>query len=158
MEVHIREATTNDALVVARIYIDSWNAGFGDRIGMRAVTDELVTRWRRDLGEGPQVWWVAERWGNVVGIVGIGPSRDPIEPDLGELDTIAVAPAHWRAGIGRALMAHAVSELSGRFPRAILWTLAGYEHAHLFYEATGWVRDSGVRAGGQEVSFRRALR
>jgi N-acetylglutamate synthase-like GNAT family acetyltransferase len=153
----VRPASEGDAGTVARIYVESWNAGFGDRMGERVLDDELVGRWSHDLTSGPQRWWVAERDERVVGFVGIGPSRDPIRPDLGELDTIAVAPAEWRTGIGRTLMRVALFALAGEFSEAILWTAAEYERGHRFYEATGWTADGGTRAEGSEVSFRRVL-
>ena len=74
----IRSAAAVDAEVVTRIYIDSWNAGFGELIEQsnRIVTSELVERWRGDLAKSaPHRWWVAEHTGKVVGFVGIGPSR-----------------------------------------------------------------------------------
>lgn len=152
----IRPASPADAAAVARIYIDSWNAGFGDLMGYRQLTAEREARWAQDLaGGGSQRWWVAEQDGRVVGFAGIGPSRDPVEAGLGELDTIAVDPDHWRSGVGRALMRHATAALAAEYDSAILWTVAGYERGHRFYAAMGWTPDGGVRADGTEVSFRR---
>ena len=91
----IRDATPDDAPVVARIYIDSWNAGFGDLMPFRTLDAERVERWRRDLSAPlPHRWWVAAMASEIVGFAGIGPSRDPIDPELGELDTIAIDPTH----------------------------------------------------------------
>ena len=87
----IRSASAADAEVVVRIYIDSWNASFGELLSQadRTVTPELVARWRRDLSRPvPHRWWVAERSGSIVGGAGIGPSRDPVDPSIGELDSI----------------------------------------------------------------------
>jgi N-acetylglutamate synthase-like GNAT family acetyltransferase len=151
----VREATASDALVVARIYVESWSDGFGDRLGMRTLDGHLVARWARDLCTGPQCWWVAERNSRVVGFVGIGPSRDPVAHGLGELDTIAVATDAWRAGVGRTLMSVALENLQVEFDEAILWTVAGYERGYRFYEAMGWTADGGTRDDGRQVSFRR---
>ena len=79
----IRPATQADSEVIVRIYIVSWNAGFGSLLSRddRTVTQELTERWRRDLGRGvPHRWWVAEREGSIVGFVCIGPSRGPGGP------------------------------------------------------------------------------
>ena len=114
-----------------RIYIDSWNASFGELLSQadRTVTPELVARWRRDLSRPvPHRWWVAERSGSIVGGAGIGPSRDPVDPSIGELDSIFVA---------------------------ILWTVAGYRQGIAFYEALGWRRDGGIRDHGRQLRFRR---
>jgi N-acetylglutamate synthase-like GNAT family acetyltransferase len=83
---------------------------------------------RKELAESPATrWWLAERDDDVVGFVGIGPSRDPIDQDLGELDTIAVAPAAWRTGVGKALMSVALEGLrSEGYHSAVLWTLSDY--------------------------------
>ena len=157
----IRSATPADVDEVTRIYIDSWNAGYGELLSRadRTVTPDLVERWSRDLARPvPHRWWVAERMGSIVGVVGIGPSRDPVDPHLGELDTIAVDQPHWRTGIGRALMSLTLQYLvSDGYNEAIVWTVEGYERGIAFYEATGWRRDGGVRDEGRLIRFRRNL-
>jgi N-acetylglutamate synthase-like GNAT family acetyltransferase len=157
--VIVRTATPSDAREVTRLYVASENAGFGKgRVPLRAVTEELVERWRRDLGHGPQRWWIAENDGRAVGFVGIGPSRDPRDPDLGELDTIAVDPDHWRQGVGRALLQVAEAALvDDGYEVAILWTVAHYELGYRFYEAMRWKLDGATRDEGRQVMFRRIL-
>ena len=74
----MRTARTSDADKVARIYVDSWNAGFDALVPHRELTDELLARWREDLSRpAPHLWWVAEADGEIWGFVGVGPSRDP---------------------------------------------------------------------------------
>jgi ribosomal protein S18 acetylase RimI-like enzyme len=102
-------------------------------------------------------WWVAQDGIEIVGFVGVGPSRDPIDIALGELDTIAVAPSHWRLGVGRSLVTIALRALAADYRDAIVWTVAGHDRGYRFYEAMGWHRDGRTRADGQEVSFRRSL-
>ena len=157
----IRSATAADAETVARIYVDSWNAGFGELMSQadRVTTPELIERWRNDLVQPvPQRWWVAEHMGLIAGFVGIGLSRDPVDPRLGELDTIAVDPPYWRAGIGKALISLALRFLvADGYHEGILWTVEGYERGIAFYEAMGWRRDGGVRDGGRQIRFRRDL-
>ncbi|WP_432888304.1 GNAT family N-acetyltransferase [Kribbella sp. CA-245084] len=92
---------------------------------------------------------------HTAGLVGIGPSRDPIDPNLGELDTIAVDPAYWRQGVGKALMQKALQALASTYPEAILWTLANYPQGQHFYESTGWTLDGGSRDNGHQISYRR---
>ena len=157
----IRSATAADGEVVARIYVNSWNAGFGELLSRanRTVTPDLIERWRHDLAQSiPHRWWVAEHTGSVVGFVGIGPSRDPVDAQLGELDTIAVDPPCWRTGIGKALISLALQYLiADGYDEAILWTVEGYERGTAFYEAMGWSRDGGTRDDGLQVRFRRDL-
>ena len=93
-----------------------------------------------------------------MGFVGICPSRDPVDPRLGEVETIAVDPPHWRSGIGTALMSLALRHLaSDGYDEAIVWTVAGYARGIAFYEAMGWRRDGGVRDKGRQTRFRRDL-
>lgn len=154
----IRSATPADAEAVVRIYIDSWNAGFGALLSQadRTVTPDLIERWRYDLAQPvPHRWWVAERMNSIAGFVGIGPSRDPVDARLGELDTIAVDPSHWRIGIGKALISVASRYLIvDGYDEAIVWTVEGYERGIAFYEATGWSRDGGVRDEGRQIRLR----
>ena len=157
----IRSATPADAETIVRIYIDSWNAGFGSLLSQadRTVTPALTERWHYALAQPvPHRWWVAEHMGSIVGFVGIGPSRDPVDARLGELDTIAVDPSHWRTGVGKALMSVALRHLvEDGYDEAIVWTVEGYERGIAFYEATGWSRDGGVRDEGRQIRFRRDL-
>jgi GNAT superfamily N-acetyltransferase len=155
----LRSANPDDAEDVARIYIDSWNAGFGELMPHRVVTEELIGRWRHDLAKPvPKRWWVAELEGAIVGFAGIGPSRDPIDPELGELDTIAVEPSHWRSGIGRRLMVAALEHLlADGYREAVVWTLANYPRGQQFYVATGWNLDGGMRDQGRQIRYRRSL-
>ena len=157
----IRLATVADGEVVARIYIDSWNDGFGGLLSRadRTVTPELIERWNHDLAQPvPHRWWVAEHMSSIVGFVGIGPSRDPVDPQLGELDTIAVDPPHWRTGIGKALISLALQHLVlDGYSEAIVWTVEGYGRGIGFYEAMGWGRDGGIRDEGRQIRFRRNL-
>lgn len=90
--------------------------------------------------------------------MGIGPSRDPVDPRLGELDTIAICPLHWRKGIGNALMSVALSYLAADgYDEAVVWTVEGYERGIAFYEATGWRRDGGARDDGRQIRMRRGF-
>ena len=96
--------------------------------------------------------------GSIAGFVGIGPSRDSVDTRLGELDTIAVDPSHWRTGIGKALMSVALRYLVvDGYDEAIVWTVEGYERGIAFYEAMGWSRDGGVRDEGRQIRLRHDL-
>ena len=155
--VELRPAQDGDAEIVAAIYIASWNQGFGHLLGMRHHTAERIDRWRADLAGPTTEWTAAEVEGSVVGFIGIGPSRDPVDPTLGELDTIAVDPSCWRQGVGRALMVRGLEQLGARWDRAILWTPANYPRGHRFYEAMGWQQLDKTRHSGTEVAFGRHL-
>jgi len=151
----IRPAGPDDVEAIVRIYVDSWNAGFGPRMPVIEVDAARISSWREVLGESSATrWWLAERGDNIVGFVGIGPSRDPVDPSLGELDTIAVDPWAWRTGVGKALMSVALEGLrSAGYPSAVLWTLNDYPQAERFYGATGWRLNGTTRRDGQQVRY-----
>ncbi len=151
--VTIRSAHESDVEEIARIYIDSWNEGFGHLTHYRSMTPERVERWRRDLRDPTVTWSVAEVDGAIVGFTGVGPCRDPTDASLGELQTIAVDPPWWRCGFGRLLMEDALDRLRTSYSSAVLWTVADYERGHAFYRALGWVPLGRHRAGGTEVAF-----
>jgi hypothetical protein len=84
--VHIRHVRREDVQEIVRIYIHSWNAGFGELMPTREITAEVVTQWTDDLTRPfPHRWWVAEVNDRDVGFAGICPDRERIDPSLGEL-------------------------------------------------------------------------
>jgi GNAT superfamily N-acetyltransferase len=157
----VRLAREADADEVTRIYVASWLAGFGDRMPAIAADPARTERWRATLAAArpPERWWVAERDGAVAGFAGICPCRDPVDARLGELDTIAVDPAAWRTGVGRALLAEAISALAAeRYAEAVLWTLAGYPLGESFYRAAGFAPTGRVRQEGRQIQYGLRLR
>ena len=155
--IELRKPTDSDVDALARIYIDSWNRGFGDLMGYRTHSRERRDRWRKDIHDPAVTWTVAEMDGAVVGFCGVGPSRDPVDPALGELQTIAVDPPSWRRGVGRVLMEDALSFLRLAYDSAILWTVTGYQRGHAFYGAMGWTPLGWLRADGTETAFEHRL-
>ena len=121
----------------------------------RTITPEPIESWNHDLAQPvPHRWWVVEQMGSFVGVVGIGPRRDLVDPQIGELDTIAVDPPDWRKGIGKALISLALQHLvSDGYREAIHWTVEGHERGIAFYEAIRWTRDDGVRDNGRQSVF-----
>ncbi|MFZ2503629.1 MAG: GNAT family N-acetyltransferase [Nocardioides sp.] len=158
MDARLRRPVASDAGEVAAVYVTSWNTGFRGLMPPKAHGAYQVARWERELTGGSVRWWVALHGESIVGFVGTGPSRDPLDANLGEVDTIAVAPGTWRQGLGRVLMAAALDDLrSAGYAAAILWTLAESEPAHAFYTATGWRASGESRDGGSQVAFRHLL-
>lgn len=158
MQVHLRRATSDDAEAVADLYVASWNAGLSPLMPPRVSGPDQVARWERDLSSGHVQWWLAEVSGLPVGFTGTGPSRDPLDDALGELDTIAVSPSAWRHGVGRALMGAALQDLRGAgYREAILWTPADHAQGLAFYTATGWQPSGETRDSGLQVALRRSV-
>ena len=142
-------------VAVVAIYVESWNRGFLSRMPSISADPARIERWRIDLGDAtPTCWWLAEQNGQAVGFVGIGPSRDPVDERIGELDTIAVRSDRWGAGIGSRLMSVAVTGLRARgYQQAILWTLRDYSLGEEFYRARGWTCSGLTRNDGDQVCY-----
>jgi ribosomal protein S18 acetylase RimI-like enzyme len=107
---------------------------------------------------------VAEADERPAGFVGCGSTRDPDpEPGVGEIRSFFVAAGSWRLGLGSALMAAALEDLTRRgYAQATVWSFAGNQRANAFYEAHGFARDGAERtedawAGVPEVRLRRPL-
>ncbi len=158
MTISLRDAEPGDADTIAAVYVASWNEGFRGLMPQRTAGPEQNRRWREELAGDVVKWRVAMAASTtLVGFAGTGPSRDPVDPSLGELDTIAVDPAYWRQGVGSRLMADALEVLAADFAAAILWTLEEYPAGDAFYRSHGWARDGGSRDSGRQVSYRRNL-
>jgi RimJ/RimL family protein N-acetyltransferase len=130
--VLIRAGTPKDAQAAARVHVESWAAAYT----LKGPSLEQ----RLDLHRRFPPSFVAEVDGELVGFVGVGPSRDPDAE--GELYTIYVDPAHWGAGVGRELI-RAGEERLGElgYRRVVLWVLDGNSRAQRFYESAGWTAD-----------------
>lgn len=161
MPLAVRLAREADANEVVRIYVASWLAGFGDLMPEISAGAARTGRWRATLADArpPERWWVAERAGAIVGFAGVCPCRDPVDPRLGELDTIAVDPAAWRTGVGRELLAEAVAALAAHgYAEAVLWTLAAYPLGESFYRAAGFTPTGRARKEGRQIQYGLRLR
>ena len=159
-DLTVRMVEPFDVEAIVKIYVESWNTGFGSRMPKIEPDTARIERWRRDLsGATPTRWWVAEREGSIVGFVGIGPCRDPVGAGLGELDTIAVAPSAWHTGVGKQLMSIALNALqSSGYRSAALWTLSDYPLGESFYVSTGWRLNDATRDHGNQVRYDHDLR
>jgi RimJ/RimL family protein N-acetyltransferase len=130
--VLIRAGTPEDAEVTARVHVESWAAAYT----FPGPTLEQRLDWHRRFPPS----FVAEVEGEIVGFVGVGPSRDPDAE--GELYTIYVAPQHWGSGVGRELIRAGEERLRELGHRSIvLWVLDGNARAQRFYEQAGWSAD-----------------
>jgi ribosomal protein S18 acetylase RimI-like enzyme len=130
--VLIRAGTPEDAEATARLHVESWAAAYT----LPGPTLEQRLALHRQFPPS----FVAEVDGEIVGFVGVGPSRDADAE--GELYTIYVHPDHWRDGVGRQLIRageERMRELGCR--KVVLWVLDGNARAQSFYESAGWSAD-----------------
>lgn len=170
--MRIRRGRVTDAAAVADVHVRSWQATYRGSVprdhldGLSA--DERRPVWERRLAEWPPGGGVlvAETGGRVTGFAGFGPTRDAdADPaTVAEIYTIYLAPEAWGQGMGRALLAAAVADLShAGYRETTLWVLDANARARRFYEAAGWRPDGAVKrdtilgAVLTELRYRRTL-
>jgi len=171
----VRQAEVTDAAAIASSHVRSWQAGYADVISdefLQSLGAELPRRilhWQtRILGAETESRFVlvGELEGELAGWLNGGPCADAgrDEPPLGEVYGCYVDPAHWRQGVGSALMAAGIEQLTrAGYPEAVLWVLADNPRARAFYERHGWLPDGARKTfevGGRrypELRYRRLL-
>ena len=174
MALLVRQAEVADAGAIATSHIRSWQAGYANVISselLRDLSSQLAhrtLRWQTIiLGAEAQDRFVlvGETDGELAGWLGGGPGRDDEQDEpFGEVYGCYVDPAHWRKGVGSALMAVGIERLTvAGYRQAMLWVLADNVRARAFYEHLGWLADGEEKMfemGGElypEVRYRRAL-
>jgi GNAT superfamily N-acetyltransferase len=147
----IRPFRRQDARAAAEVQVRAWRWAFVDVVDedRMPTVERREAQWAEDHDIEAWVW---DQDGLVAGVVGIaGP----------ELQVLYVDPAAQGAGVGSALLEHAVQALrAAGHAEAVLWVLEENGHARGFYEQRGWLPD-GVRAspwpGATSIRYRRGL-
>jgi GNAT superfamily N-acetyltransferase len=153
MAVLVRQADVADAGAIASSHVRSWQAGYeglirGDFLrGLDMDLPQRTTRWQTQIigaRDEDRFVLVGEIDGEVAGWLTGGACRDNASggSELGEVHGCYVDPAHWRQGVGSALMAVGLERLSRNgYTQAVLWVLADNPRARAFYEQHGWLAD-----------------
>jgi ribosomal protein S18 acetylase RimI-like enzyme len=133
--MHVRTATTADALAVETLRIRGWQAAYRGIVGDRFLDDLVIDAERRVamIASASSTTLVAEEDG-VLGMAVYGPARDG--EDAVELYALYVDPDCWRSGVGTALLAACEGV-------TVLWVLEDNERAQAFYRGEGFVADGG---------------
>jgi GNAT superfamily N-acetyltransferase len=161
--VTIRTATIEDAEAVARLHVRAWQRAYAGIMPADFLTGLDPADWARRRRAGfdsplakifTTLVAVADETppahdaSPIVGFTTVGPYRenqqlDHLDRAVGEILAMYVDPVSWGAGVGRALMAAALAELTGRrgFAEVRLWVLAENAQARRFYERAGLVPD-----------------
>jgi GNAT superfamily N-acetyltransferase len=102
---------------------------------------ELTGVWRARLPDTTVL--LADLAGTPAGFASLAvPALSIYDRTAGEITALYVAPAHWRRGVGRALVAAAGAEMRAEgCDDAILWVFEGNERARAFYAAVGFTDD-----------------
>jgi GNAT superfamily N-acetyltransferase len=170
--VMIRAAVVDDAAEIARVQGESWDGTYRGLMPDEVIDGLTVERrtraWSRALSdvEPRSAAFVAIHDDDVVGVAGIGPTRDDdLDPQrVGEIRLIYVTPDHWGHGHGRALMVRSLAWLGDAgFSEAMLWVLDTNTIGRTFYERGGWRHDESVKVDDsfgaplREVRYRMGL-
>jgi GNAT superfamily N-acetyltransferase len=148
--IEIRDASPEDADRIAEIIARAWRTAYRGIIEDDRLAGLPVKAWEREIRgnierlEGGSFAIVAELDSELAGSCYVViPARDgDLGPDVAELVAISVDPAHWRQGIGRALVAEALGRAARVGSSEIsLWTLSASRQAQAFYEQLGWRPD-----------------
>jgi ribosomal protein S18 acetylase RimI-like enzyme len=158
----IRPLTESDVDAVVAFSLDAWTpvfAGLEAVMGSRAY-GLVYPDWRTAqtaavagvCRSGDVEVWVADVGGTPVGFVAVRWTEEGATP-VGEVEMIAVAPRHQRAGIASRLLERAVAEVADRdVPLVVIGTGGdpGHAPARALYERHGFT-------GLPLVSYYRAL-
>lgn len=143
----LRPAFLEDASAIAAINAAAGRAGWDDFLppDLLATFELPVRRFEEMLG-GPAApgtaVHVATETEEIVGFVSVRSG----DGDVGEVVSLYVHPSRWSAGVGRALLAHALETLSTSGCReAVLWTEERNERPRRIYETAGWRLDGASR-------------
>ena len=161
----IRDATPADAGAIAAVQVASWRAAYRgllpDEVLAGLSVPGLTQMWTgRFAASPPRSSVVVACAGEaIVGFASGGPPESPddrADPNLADVYTLYLDPAHWDRGIGAQLHDAVLARLAGHgFTHAGLWVLAGNERALRFYLRNGWT-DTGrtqVDRGPQGVEL-----
>lgn len=163
-----RPARVEDLRAVTTLHIRSWQRAYRgllpqhhlDSLNIEEAIDRRARNWP-DPGSH-----VAERHGQVVGWLALGPYRGEDAPaGSGEIYALYVDPPFWSAGIGGALLSYGLPLLAEQqLAPVFLWVLRENMRARRFYERRGFIADGaevGYEAGGAtvpEVRYRHSNR
>ena len=161
----IREAGPADCPRLADIFVTAWRSGYRGVVDDQVIDALDVDTWTgtfrellRASGFRTAVW--CDAGGHALGFSRFGPDPDHPGPDAGYLASLYVHPEAAGAGIGRALLAHALDELTGAGrTRHALWVFAGNIRARSLYESAGFgatgERRTDPRWGAEQVRYTR---
>jgi ribosomal protein S18 acetylase RimI-like enzyme len=152
------------------VTVAGWRAGYRDIVSPVRLADLPIDRWRHEIGVGLRrpiedaFTYVAEIDGEFAGYCYVAaPSKEPdLGRDAAELGALYVDPAHWRNGVGDALVRAALDRLAELpYREVVLWTFSENAPAIALYEHHGWRADGAekihARSGEPAVRFRRPV-
>ena len=161
-----REATFEDAHLIATVRVRTWQAAYRgifpqsqlDAMNIEAQT-ERTGNWLRSPDRRDSDWVLLNDGGVVGWSATLLPSRDDDLPaETAEIPAIYVLPEYWGQGCGHRLMGHTLDQLRNLGAHSVaLWVLEDNRRARAFYVREGFAPccdDSGRNAHqAQQVIF-----
>ena len=143
-----RSATPDDALGIAIVHVAAWRAAYRgivpDDFLDSLSLEQRSAAWRQILSAVPtEDVSVALATDTIVGWISAAASRDADSGrSTGEIWALYVAPAYWRIGIGRLLLAVAEHRLLAQgLTEITLWVLKSNHRAQEFYGSVGFISE-----------------
>jgi ribosomal protein S18 acetylase RimI-like enzyme len=158
MSLSIRLASTDDIPAIALLHVEGWKGAYGGIVSQDYLDGlDIASRmkdWEEWMKSGETTVLLAEEEGESAGFIAFGrtktvpPGSSPIRPShAGEIYALYILPAHWRKGIGAALLREAaIAMKEKKMPSLCLWVLDANERAKGFYQKMG-----GQKLGGKTV-------
>ena len=149
----IRVATLQDAGAIARVHVESWRTTYAGIVPAEYLASldvgQREVSWREWLPLDIDVF-VAEVDGEVVGFVGGGAIREPVEGVDAELFAIYLLRDAQRRGIGMALLKRLAGSLKARGYRSMMaWVLEDNSSGEFYSRSGGvWVASKEMEVGG----------
>lgn len=147
MKFMIRQASLEDAYEYAACHVSSWQSAYKsiipDEVLDNLSIEQRAERFKQNFNEREDNSRYCAICGDrIVGLLGIGKSRDEDKPDAGEVYGIYLIEEFWGKGYGRDMMNYAVDTLKGvGYNEVILWVLEENSRARRFYEKCNFVFD-----------------
>lgn len=158
----VRDATPEDAAAIARVARASWRdtyrgifePAFIEDFLARAYDEEGLARSAATTAaRDDAVFLVAERDNEVVGYLQFG--HGPRGP---ELSRVYADPAHYRTGVGSALLAELHRRIEGTVEAYVLDVHSRNARGRAFYDRNGFVIVGGGATPDCELTLRRTFR
>jgi ribosomal protein S18 acetylase RimI-like enzyme len=159
--IHIRKATRDDVLAMARVRVETWRSAYAGIIPASYLAslsvERIAEQWRRGLFEAKPsvagVFVAEDEAGEVVGIAVCGRPDEAESEDCGQVHVLYVLPQFQRRGIGRLLMGACARHLSGLGRSSLIVYVLKSNPYRGFYEALGGIPsgEKRVEIGGLEL-------
>ena len=152
-DLHIRNATPEDALEIAQIHVKTWQCAYRGQIPDSYLDSlsivERSAKWKEQLTH-PQSGLhasVAELDGTIIGWCTFGVNTDvDAAKEWGELHALYIDSEYIGKGVGSQLMDEVVRTLrKDGYTKATLWVLDTNQNTRRFYERRGWKIEGGVK-------------